>query len=132
MKQLNIKDVINSEAYKVHAEKWSQSAITVCVITMIFCGVFKDLGLGFHWLWIVPITLVLVNFFVAMPTMLVNVALATWYSANAIPDENFRPIPKGKLGTAIKTVKNSWGIVARIIEVLVTLYFVVFLSSILN
>jgi len=126
--KMSVKDIINSQAYQTQAEAWSKSHIFTAVIVTIFAFIFTDIN--FSWNLILAFIIIFgASLIIAMPTMFINVFLASLMSPHMtdIPFEKPKPINfKGKI---YKLIQYLWAILSLIITAYVTYKFLEFWSG---
>lgn len=121
------KDVIASETFKEEAKKWSQGAAAISATTMMFGIYAPHITLGWHWFWFMPVMLLCVSVFMALPLIVMHAHFTAW-------ELKMQKAAQGQSGIlgVIRFVKTIWTSLCAIIVALATLQVSIFVSDLLK
>lgn len=78
--KLSFSDIANSQAYQVQASATSKANIAVATVTAVCIMLFASWGFGMWWFLIIPVLWFAASILVAMPFMMLRVAIASTLS----------------------------------------------------
>ena len=127
--KITFNNLINSEAYNSQAEEWSKSHIFVAFLIVVYAVFFSNFYIGWNWLWVLPVILFGSSLIIAMPTMVVNVWLASIMSPHMHYEIDKPPIPRNTKGKLIKFIKYLWFFIALGIQGFAVYKFLEFVGT---
>ncbi|WP_435641968.1 hypothetical protein [Micavibrio aeruginosavorus] len=125
----SVRDLINSGSYEKQAESWAKVSIFTAFAVAIYVGIWGSFSLGWHWLWVIPTLLIGSSLLIAMPTMLVQVWLASFASRHMEYVYGQKPRPKNAFGKILTITKNMWGIAVIFAEIWLVHEFLKWVST---
>lgn len=120
---------MDSAAYQKEADSWAKAAIAIAVGTALYVAIFSDFFLGWHWLWVAPTIFFGSSILWGMPTMFVQVCLASWASKYVSFDESGVPRPINRVGSLLMLLKNMWGLILAPVEIWIVYGFLKFVAG---